>query len=326
MADIARVSGVSITTVSHVVNKTRPVRQETENAVLSAIAQVGYMPAAVLGAPGSRTIGLASSALSNPSFNELIHGIERVATRIGFSLLVADTHDDASVELRAMTALLSRHVEAILLAPSPGSTEALTYAQGQGVPVVVLDRTIDADVDQICSENTEATATLVDHLAEIGHTRIAMISGLPGLSTTRERIEGFKLGAARNDVPVTADSIRSGRGDDTAAKEAMIELMTLDRPPTALVLGNNRMTIGAMRGARQLGIEIPRDVAVVAYDDFEWADLFRPRLTVIAQPTTSIGEQAVDLAMSRIVDPDRPARRLTLTPTFVHRESCGCGP
>lgn len=324
MADIARVSGVSITTVSHVVNRTRPVRQETEAAVLAAIATVGYRPAAAHGALESRILGVASSAFSNPSFSELLHGIEQTATRVGYSLLVSDTRDDVNTELRTVTDLISHRVQAILLAPSPNPAAALSYARAQGVPVVLLDRMIDVEMDQVGSENTASVALLVDHLAEIGHTRIAMISGMPGLSTTEERVQGFRRAAEKHKIRVTRNSVVSGHGADQESQEAMRRLMTGARPPTAVVMGNNRTTIGAMRAARQMGIEVPRDVALVAYDDFEWADMFHPRLTVIAQPITQIGENAVDLAVSRIIAPGRAARRMILATTFVHRESCGC--
>lgn len=326
MADIARVSGVSITTVSHVINRTRPVRQETEAAVLAAIGTVGYLPAMASGSPESRILGVASSAFSNPSFNDLLHGIEQTAARVGYSLLVSDTRDDVNTELRTVTELISHRVQAILLAPSPNPSSAISYARAQGVPVVLLDRMIDVDMDQVGSENVESVGLLVDHLAEIGHTRIAMISGMPGLSTTEERVAGFRRAAERHGIRVTRSSVVSGHGADQESQEAMRVLMTGTRPPTAVVMGNNRATIGAMRAARQMGIEVPRDVALVAYDDFEWADMFHPRLTVIAQPTTQIGENAVDLAVSRIIAPDRASRRLILTTSFVHRESCGCPP
>jgi len=324
MADIARVSGVSITTVSHVINRTRSVRQETEAAVLSAIGKVGYQASAVNGSAPSRVLGVASSAFSNPSFSDLLHGIEQSATRNGYSLLLSETRDVVNNELRAVTGLIDNRVQAILLAPSPAPIAALEYAKSRNVPVVLLDRMVDADVDQVGSDNIDAVGQLVDHVAELGHTRIAMISGMPGLSTTEERIVGFRRAAERHEIKLTKSSIVSGEGADPGSQEAMTQLMTSTRPPTAVVTGNNRATIGAMRAARQLGIDVPRDVALVAYDDFEWADLFHPRLTVIAQPTTQIGESAVDLAVSRILHPDRAPRRLTLATTFVHRESCGC--
>ena len=326
MADIARVSGVSITTVSHVINRTRPVRPETEAAVLAAAGELGYQGASAGSAGTGRVLGVASSAFSNPSFSELLHGIEQVATRNGYSLLLSDTHDDASTELRAMTELIDHRVSAVLLAASPDPGAGLAYARRHDVPVVLLDRMIDADVDQVGSDNVESVGRLVDHLAELGHTRVAMISGLPGLSTTEERIQGFRRAAERHGIEVSDDTVVAGHGDDERSQQAMTRLMTADRPPTAVVAGNNRATIGAMRAVRRLGLEVPRDVALVGYDDFDWADLFHPRLTVVAQPTAQIGETAVDLVISRILDPERAPRRLTLATTFVHRESCGCDP
>ena len=327
MADIAKASGVSITTVSHVINRTRPVRAATEEAVLAAIADVGYLHSG-LGTPGTgnKTFGVAMSAISNQAFNELINGIERAASRFGYSLLLSDTHDDVSVELRALSGLLARQVEAILLAPSADPTAALRYAHGQGVPVVLLDRTVDADVDQISSENIVSTGQLVDHLAGLGHQNITLLSGWPGISTTDERIDGFRQAMARNGLEVRPENILSGHGIANRSEELITRVMTSSRPPSALVVGNNRMTIGAMRALRRLDLEVPRDVALVAFDDFEWADLFRPRLTVIAQPTVRMAEQAVELAMSRLDTPGRETRRVVMTPAFVHRESCGCFP
>jgi LacI family transcriptional regulator len=328
MADIARIAGVSITTVSHVVNKTRPVRPETERAVRSAIAETGYVPDSVvrsLRSAGSQTIGLAMSAISNVYFADVVHGIEQAAAAAGYSLLLADTHDEVSTELRAVADLLSRRVEAIILAPSADSSGALRHANLQGVPVVLIDRLTRDDVDQIGAENVEATAGLVDHLAELGHKRIAMISGRPGLSTSDERVEGFHLGLRRNGIPVRPDWVVSGDSTDDGAERAASELLRRPTPPTAVVVGNNRMTIGVMRAARTADIHIPGDLALVAFDDFEWADLFQPRLTVIAQPTKAMGAQAVELVLSRLSDPALPARKVVMRPAFMHRDSCGCG-
>ena len=327
MADIARVAGVSITTVSHVVNRTRPVSPEKERDVLSAIAEAGYVPDNVtrsLRTVGTQTIGLAMSAISNLYFGSVVAGMERAAARAGYSLLLADTHDEAGEELRAMSNLLSRRVEAIVLAPSPEPAGALQYARQRGVPVVLIDRFVKADVDQIGTENIQATAGLVDHLASLGHRRIGMISGLEGLSTTEERLAGFRLGLRRNNLSLDRRCVLSGGSSSGPAENALHALLARAERPTALVVGNNSMTIGVMRGARDAGIRIPEDLALMVFDDFEWADLFHPRLTVIAQPVRALGEQAVELMLSRLADPSLPARRVVLQPEFVHRESCGC--
>jgi LacI family transcriptional regulator len=329
MADIARLAGVSVTTVSHVVNKTRPVAPDTETAVLAAIAKTGYVADSVVRSQrtaGTQTIGLAMSAISNPYFGEVVHGLERAASRHGYSLLLADTHDEMRTELRAVSDLLSRRVEAIVLAPSPDPSGALRHARLQGVPVVLIDRLMKAEVDQIGSENLEPTAELVDHLVGIGHRRIAMISGRVGLTTSDERVTGYRLGLRRNRIRFTPEYLVNGDSRDDEAQAALMTLLALPKPPTAIVVGNNLMTIGVMRGAREAGVRIPDDLALVAFDDFEWADLFHPRLTVIAQATHQMGAQALELVMSRLADPTMPARRIVMHPTLVHRESCGCPP
>ncbi|MFG1610322.1 LacI family DNA-binding transcriptional regulator [Actinoplanes sp. NPDC049265] len=328
MAHIAERAGVSITTVSHVINKTRPVRPETEQAVLTAIAEAGYVPDAVVRSQrtaGSQTIGLAMSAISNTYFGDVVHGIEQAAATAGYSLLLTDTHDEVAGELRAVSDLLSRHVEAIILAPSADPAAALQHARKRGVPVVVIDRLIDDEVDQVGSENRGPTADLVTHLAGLGHRRIAMIGGRSGLSTSDERLAGYRDGLERSNLPYAPELVRSGDSQDEPARQALHALMARPEPPTGVVVGNNRMTIGAMRAVRELGLRVPDDLALVAFDDFEWADLFHPRLTVIAQPTQPLGAQALRLVMSRLADPALPPRRLVMKPAFVHRDSCGCG-
>jgi LacI family transcriptional regulator len=329
MAQIARLAGVSVTTVSHVINRTRPVRPGTEQAVLAAVAQTGYVPdpaARALHRLGSQTVGVAMSAISNVYFGDVVHGIETEASAVGFSLLLADTHDEANDELRVMTDLLGRGVEAIILAPSADPTQALVYARQRGVPVVLVDRLVDADVDQVGSENREPTRWLVDHLCERGHRRIGMITGKPGLSTTQERLDGYRDGLREHGLADAPELLVAGDSQVEGADQALRMLLALADPPTAVVVGNNRMTIGAMRAARDLGVDVPRDLALVAFDDFEWADLFHPRLTVIAQPTQSLGSQAFRLVLSRLADPGAAPQRVVMRPTFIHRESCGCPP
>mgnify|MGYP001055548846 FL=1 len=327
MADIARIAGVSVTTVSHVVNGTRAVSPGSADRVRQAIAKVGYVPDNVVRSmrtTGTRTLGVAMSAMSNPLFGEVVSGIEQAAAQAGYSLMLTETHDDPRGELRAVSELLNRHVEAIVLAPTTGAGAATAHAGQRDVPVVLVDRFIDAEADQIGCENAEPCAQMVDHLIEIGHRRIAFIGGRHGLSTSAERIEGYKASLRRHGLRVRTADIAYGDSTSTTAQQAFTELMGRPRPPTAIVTANNQMTIGAMRAARDLGIGIPDDIALVCFDDFDWADLFHPRLTAMAQPARPIGEQAFGLALTRLADRTLPPRRVVIRPTFMHRESCGC--
>ncbi|WP_405782898.1 LacI family DNA-binding transcriptional regulator [Streptomyces sp. NBC_00859] len=327
MSDVARHAGVSVSTVSHVLNKTRPVADATARAVLDAVAHTGYVPDAVARAldnSGYGTIGLAMSALSNPYFSNVVHGIDRHASAAGYSLLLADTHDVHDREVKAVSELLRRRVSAIILAPSGDGSTAIHYARQVDIPIIVIDRFVAAPVDQIAVDNVEPTAVLVEHLASLGHTRIAMLTGRKGLSTTTERLAGYRTGLARNGIGPDASLEADGDSTEDGAAQAVRRLLNLPRPPSAIVAGNNRMTIGSMRALRDAGLSVPADMALVSFDDFEWADLFQPRLTAIAQPALSIGEQAVEMALARIRDPELAPRKVTINPAFTHRESCGC--
>jgi LacI family transcriptional regulator, galactose operon repressor len=328
MADVARLAGVSVTTVSHVVNGTRPVSEHTSRVVRAAIERTGYRPntiARALARGGTQSLGLAISGLSNPYFTDVVAAVEAAAGRAGHTLLLGDTREDPEHELLIVRALAERQVDGMLLAPTVGALEhALPYLKSQGVPVVLLDRFVDVPLDQVGCDNEQPTARLVEHLTDIGHRRIAMAIGIPGLSTTEERVRGYRMALERAGIGFDPALVAEGGSQRDRAQAAMHVLLDLADPPTAVVSGNNFMTIGLLRAIAERGLTVPDDIAMVAFDDFEWADLFAPRLTVIRQPTAELGSRAVELLLSRLEDPDRAPRTERLEAMFVHRDSCGC--
>ncbi|MHA5049965.1 LacI family DNA-binding transcriptional regulator [Streptomyces sp. SD15] len=333
MVDVAARAGVSVATVSHVLNDTRPVLPHTRQAVLDAIDALGYTPNALarsLVTARTRSIGLAVSAISNPYFTEILQGVEAGALERAYGLLIADPHDDPQHERKVVQLLHERRVDGMIVAPSADPEALLNYLGQHAVPTVVLDRLVDAPADhpfrfdQICAENAEAMAQLVTHLAEQGHQRIGLIAGRPGLSTTTERISGYRHGLASAGLPYDERLVAHGDSEAEAAERATAGLLSLAVPPTALVTANNVMTIGTLRALREGGLSVPDDLALCCFDDFAWADLFTPRLTAICQPGKEIGAQAVRLLLERLAAPHRPARTVRLSCTFVHRTSCGC--
>ena len=333
MVDVARSAGVSVATVSHVLNDTRPVRPATRQAVLDAIDELGYTPntlARSLVTARTRSIGLAVSAISNPYFTKILQGVEADALEHGYSLLIADPHDDPAHERKVVQLLHERRVDGMIVAPSARPGELLGYLGRHNVPTVFLDRLVDGatapgfEFDQVCAENAEPVAHLVSHLAELGHKRIGLVGGLPGLSTTSERISGYRHGLAAAGLPYDERLVLSGSSEAAGAERATGGLLSLPTPPTALVTANNTMTIGALRALREKGLSVPGDMALCCFDDFSWADLFSPRLTAISQPSKEIGARAVGLLLDRLASPGRPARMVRLPSAFVHRTSCGC--
>jgi LacI family transcriptional regulator len=330
MVDVARRAGVSVSTVSHVINGTRFVKDETVQLVRKAIQETGYTHNTIarsLVTQSTQSIGLAISAISNVYFADLVGTIEAAARRAGYTLLLTDSHDDADEELRAVRALHQRRVDGVLFAPVTGPDgAALSYLEELGVPTVLVDRCPSDRFDQVGVENVEATTGLVEHLVSIGHTRIGMVAGLPGLSTSSERVAGYRLGLERSGVPYDKALVADGHSNAVSAEAATRELLRTPDPPTALVSANNHMTIGVMRALHLLGIRVPHDLGLVVFDDFEWAGLFHPRLTAVAQPIREIGDGAVRMLLDRIRDPRRPPHTERLATTFNHRDSCGCTP
>jgi len=327
MADVARIAGVSTATVSHVLNGTRPVRARTRELVLSAVAATHYTPNTVarsLATARTTTMGLVLSAISNPYFGELLHAAESAAAAAGYTLLLVDPHEDPDYEVTVVARLHHHRVDGIVIAPSAHPEAALAYLTRHEVPTVLLDRLIDAGHDQVGSENRSATAALTGHLADHGHTRIGLVTGLTGLSTTDERREGHRDALLARGLPADP-ALEVGGGSETeAARLATHRLLELDDPPTAIVAGNNSMTIGVMQALREASKRVPDDVALAAFDDFAWADLFSPRLTVVAQPFSEIAATAVRMLLARIADPDSSPHTRRLAPTLHVRESCGC--
>ncbi|MGI5374562.1 LacI family DNA-binding transcriptional regulator [Streptomyces sp. CA-251387] len=333
MADVARRAGVSVATVSHVLNDTRPVLPHTRQAVLDAMDELGYTPntlARSLVTSRTRSIGLAVSAISNPYFTEILQGVEAAALEHGYSLLIADPHDDPVHERKVVQLLHERRVDGMIVAPSADPRDLVAYLGRHHVPTVLLDRVVDTSADgsprfdQVCADSAEPVARLVTHLAGLGHRRIALVAGLPGLSTTSERLTGYRDGLAAAGLAYDEHLVVHGDSESAGAEQATAALLALAAPPTALVTANNAMTIGALRALRDRGMSVPDDIALCCFDDFAWADLFSPRLTAIAQPSRDIGAEAVRVLLDRLASPDRPARTVRLPCTFVHRTSCGC--
>jgi LacI family transcriptional regulator len=326
MDDVASRAGVSTSTVSHVLNGTRKVSPATVQAVQRAIQALGYIPntlARSLARSSTNTIGVAISALSNHYFSETVHAIETECAKHGYMMLFVDTHDDPEQELRVVTALHHRRVDGIVLAPSNGSM-ALEYLQANEIPAVLVDRMMSEQFDQVGVENAQPTQALIEHLIAHGHRRIAFIAGRAGFSTTDERVAGYKAALQAAGLVFDAQLLVSGGSNTAPARQATAQLLRLAAPPTAIMAGNNLMTLGAMQALREAQIEVPGQMALVGFDDFDWADFFVPRLSLIAQPVQALGARAVDLLLQRMASPGSPPQSVRLAPTLQLRNSCGC--
>jgi LacI family transcriptional regulator len=328
MEDVARAANVSMSTVSHVLNGTRKVNAETAAAVKEAMQRVGYVPntlARALAGAASSTIGVAISALTNHYFSETVRAIEAECARHGLMMFFVDTHDDPEQELKVVQGLHQRQVDGIVLAPTRDPRlRTIEYLRVNKIPAVLVDRSIPCEFDQVGVENKRSSMELVSHLIGHGHHCIGLVSGAPGLSTTEERVAGYKAALKKAGLPIDEKLIRCGESTLEPARVATKHLLSLDAPPTAIMAANNLMTIGAMHALRDAHIDVPKKMALVGFDDFDWADYFSPRLTVVAQPLEELGARSVQLLMKRIKGPAEDPRIVKLTPSLKVRNSCGC--
>lgn len=327
IADVATAARVSTSTVSHVLNNTRFVAEETRRRVLAAVEDLDYVPndqARSLVRARTRRLGVAISALTNLYFGAVVKAMETAATDAGYTLLLADTHEDPDTEQRVVAALRGYKLDGLLLAPSAASAPVLDRLARAGLPTVLVDRAADARFDSVGTENVEPMAELVAHLAETGHRRIAMVSGMAGLTTTDERVAGYRLGLERAGLPLDPALVVSGGSDAEQTRRVVAALLDADLPPTAIVAAQNAMVVATMQVLRQRGLDVPAHVALVGFDDFEWADVFTPRLTTVAQDAEGIGRQAVELLLRRIAGTAGEPRAVRVPARVMHRDSCGC--
>lgn len=328
MDDVARAAQVSVSTVSHVINGTRKVHAETTQKVEQAIAALGYIPnslARSLARSATATIGVAIPALSNHYFAETVQAIDAECAKHGLMMMLTDTHDDPQQELRVIQSLHQRRVDGILLAAASGPEgPTLQYLKANQIPTVLVDRLHGQDFDQVGVENVESTAAMVAHLLGHGHRRIGFLSGAPSSSTSNERLQGYQLALQRAGLAYDETLVACGHSSIQPAQLATQQLLNLPQAPSAIMASNNLMVIGAMHTLRDRHIQVPRDLALVGYDDFDWAAFFNPRLTVVRQPLEQQGSLAVQLLMQRIQNPQAPYAVHRLTPELMIRDSCGC--
>jgi LacI family transcriptional regulator len=328
MDDVAKAAKVSVTTVSHVLNGTRKVNPDTEKVVRTAIQEVGYIQnslARSLAMSATSTIGVAIPTFSNHYFSEVVRSIESECMKNGLMMLFSDTHDDPDQELKIVQAFHQRRVDGVVLAPADdGRLGSLAYLRENKMPTVIVDHLLSQGFDQVGLKNKQAAQELVTHLIEHGHKRIGFVSGAAWNSTSAERLDGYRTALRAAGLPYEEKLVCCGESAIDPARGATRQLLSLDPRPTAIMTSNNLMTIGAMHALREANIDVPREMAFVGFDDFDWADLFNPRLTVVSQPLEEIGAKALNLLIKRIKNPEGNRQTIRLPSTLRIRNSCGC--
>lgn len=322
MREVAEAAGVSVATVSRVINRTRAVNPEAEQAVERAVGELGYRPnhlASALRRQRTGSVAMVVPHIANPYFPRLVQAVERALAADGHQLLLADSHDDPDVERDRVTTLLDRRVDGLLLVPSHEHDSRNLLAEVD-VPYVLLDRSVaGVDSDRVVTDDAAGVRSAVAHLRERGRRRLAYVGAAPGTSTARVRLETFRREVG-DEAPVLLGDFTLDWGRDAARRLLAGDL------PDAIVSANDLTAIGVALELRAAGVALPRQVAITGYDDIGFAEVSYPALTTIRQPVDEVGTAAVGLLLDRLRGEEPDARAVRLQPRLVVRDSTGGRP
>lgn len=325
MRDVAALAGVSLKTVSRVVNEESGVSPDVRDRVTAAVRRLDYRPnlaASNLRRSGSRTglVGALVQDLSNSFSASLLRALEDAARRRGTAVLAASLDEESDRERVLVRDLVTRRVDGLVLMPASERQDYLVAELRTGTPAVFVDRPPrGVDADSVTVDNQLGGALAAEHLLAQGHRRIAALSDMSSIHTAGQRIVGFNQGYAarglRPDPKLVVSDVRSS--DEATA--LVHELLSLDDPPTAIFTARNILSIGVVRALAERGT--PRGVALVGFDDFPLADLLDPPLTVVQQDVQRIGRDVAELLFDRIDGLDTPPRHVVIQPSLVVRGS-----
>ena len=326
--DVARLAGVSISTVSLALNGTGPVSADTQKKVWDAANAVGYSPnplAQSLKIGRTRLIGMVVGDISNPFFGRMLKAVERAMLEHGHLLVVSDSGVDPERERAILETLVAQRVAGIILTPVGTSKEHIEFLQSLETPMVLVDHKLEGlEADTITSDNVLASAMLTEHVIRFGHRRIAHIAGNAGLWTAERRKDGFRSTMAAAGLDVDESLIVDGDFDGERAYAETMRLLTRADRPTAIIAANNVMALGALQAMIDLGFRCPEDVSLLTVDDVPWGNVIQPRITMVAQDVDEIARVTSDFLLDRIRagGAPMPARNHVLIPRLVIGQSC----
>ena len=324
---VAAEAGVSIATVSRVLTGADAVGKKVQERVLQAVRKLDYSPnrlARGLRAGQRKVIGVIIPDLQNPFLTGVVHGIESVLYKAGYTLVLGHSDGLAERESAHISILRGEGAAGLIMVPDNGSGANYESLISRKIPVVAVDRVPRGiKVDLVSTNHREGAREAINHLISHGYKEIALINGPHSFSVGQERFMGYQealknAGIHFRDAFVIESDFRQAGG-----YKAMKQLLNLSRQPRAVMVGNNLMTLGALQALHESGVRVPEEVAIVGFDDMPWASSLRPPLTAVAQPVEELGQAAANMLLERLNNPNQLVRQIILPPHLVVRASCG---
>ena len=327
--DVGRIAGVSRSTVSRVLNGKGEVDPQTAIEVWKAVRQLNFQPntsARALVRQKTDTIGVMLADVSNPFYEMIIKGIETVTNAENQSVVFYNSYDDLAGHRKIIaSAIEGSRVDGIIVVGSHlGDKSTLLEMANRGVICLIERNFTDPTIPCVSVDNKKGARLAVEHLIALGHKRIGLITGNLHFQTAIERLEGYKETLSQHGLPIEEELIAWGDFQHKSGYDGMKQLLKLPNRPTAVFASNDMTAIGALQAAGEAGLSVPRDMAVVGYDDITFASMIHPQLTTIRQPLFEMGTLAAEGLIDRIKKGDEAAPFKKLLPLeLVVRQSCG---
>ncbi len=314
--DVAKQAGVSMITVSRVINEIGYVKATTRARIMQAIQELNYVPnlhARSLRSKRTQTLALLITDVTNPFWTTVARGVEDKAAENNFSVILCNTDEDLEKERSYVKVVIEKRVDGVIVAPATSDSTNLRQFTANNIPYVVIDRRLDQlDTDIVLGDNLEASRKLVSYLVGRGHRRIAVITGPAGISTAEERLAGYHQALADADIPGDPTLVRRGPFVQDTGHDLALELIALPRRPTAIFACNNFIAFGVLLALGERGLSVPQEMELVAFDELPLLSVFCPSLKVAVQPAYEMGAIATELLLERIHEPARAPREVLL--------------
>ena len=324
--DVAAMAGVSINTVSRVINDKGEVSQETRERILEAIESLKFRPnsfARSLQGKKTHFMGQIVTDCTNPTNAQQIRAVQNITATQGYSVMLVDTSEQHERELAAVELMVEKFVDGFIITPLQFDNAHLFQLHQEGtVPFVLTNRAIEGlEVDAVLHDNFKGAYEATRHLIETNHTRIAYITSRRQVWTVNERLAGYRAALAEAKIDYDEELVIQINLDLESSYEATKHLLKLSRRPTAIFCYNDHMAVGAIKALKEAGGSVPGEMALVGYDDILYAQYLEVPLTTVRQPTKELGEAAAEVLLRRIANRKAPVERVILQPSLIVRAS-----
>jgi LacI family transcriptional regulator, repressor for deo operon, udp, cdd, tsx, nupC, and nupG len=326
--DVANLAKVSTATVSRVLSDPSRVKDVTRKKVLKAVEELNYSPnilARFLRKMETKTIIVVVPDISNPFFSNILRGIESLAHKNGYLVLLGDTDNGVDQEYKYFDILRQRQVDGMILLTARINKKLVEEIAKQYPVVLACEYLEGSTIPTVSIDNISAARKATEHLIKLNHRRIGMITGPMDIILSRDRLKGYQQAIMQNELEMDYMLVQEGDFFVESGYNLMMKFFALENPPTAIFASSDEMAVGAIKAAKAQGLNVPKDLAVIGFDDIKLASIFEPSITTIAQPMYQIGHRAMDMLIKLINGETLEKQQYVFQDKLFIRESCGFG-